>query len=94
MPIQTATFTAQTKICQGLICRDGRERSGGRRRGEEWGGRRQGRVKGHRMKGVRDGLRPKEVEQRDKTGKAPFHLSNYVYLSLAHKQTQETNGTE
>lgn len=65
----------------------------GRKR-ERSGGRRQGRVKGHLRKGVRDGLRPKEVKQRDKTGKAPFHLSNYVYLSLARKQTQETNGAE
>lgn len=33
-------------------------------------------------------------QKRDKAATALFHLSNYIYLSLALKQTRETNGSD
>lgn len=86
MPIQTATFTAQMEIRQGK-----RRREGGRD-GDGYKKEKTGKGKGgNGGKGARDGLCPTEGKQIDKAGKAPFHLSNYIYLSLAHKQTKETN---
>lgn len=88
MPIQTATFTAQMKIRWGK-----RRRGGGG--GRERRGSRQRRVKGATEGRSQRWIMAQQREQREiKTRKVLFHLSNYIYLSLAHKQTKETNGTE
>lgn len=66
------------------------------------------RKEGERNKGEKTGKGKRGDERRsqrwimptrgrakgDKTGKTLFHLSNYIYLSLAHKQTKETNGAD
>lgn len=58
-------------------------------------GRRQRRVKGATEGRSKRWITPnRERAKRDKTGKALFHLSNYIYLSLAHKQTKKTNGAD
>lgn len=93
MPIQTATFTAQMKILQGKRRERRSKRQGGRER--ETRGRRQERVKGATERRSQRWIKPNRGRaKRDKTGKALFHLSNYIYLSLAHKQTKETNGAD
>lgn len=90
MPIQTATFTAQMKMRSGKrLWEEGGRRGGGTR------GSRQRRVKGAARGSSSRWITPnRERAKRDKTGKALFHLSNYIYLSLAHKQTKETNGAD
>lgn len=48
-----------------------------------------------RKEGARDGLRPNRGgAEGDKTEEALFHLSNYIYLSLTHKQTRQMALTE
>lgn len=63
--------------------------------GRETRGRRQGRVKGTTEGRSQRWMTPNRGRATpDKTEKVLFHLSNYIYLSLAHKQTRRMVLTE